>query len=157
MSPVFAQTRLLLAPSRIQEGFGRVVVEAGLHGIPSLAADNGGLVEATGTVSGLIGGFNVETWVQEVEALDNKLEYERRSKAARIHASRFLRDPVHELVAAGVLRPKTGTGMPKKERFRHAQSGRASSSVLLSKLPVLSWTAAEAANCVLCVFLVFFN
>jgi hypothetical protein len=36
--------------------------------------------------------------------------------------------------------------MPKKERFQHAQFGRASSSVLLSKLPVLSWTAAEAAN-----------
>ena len=49
-------------------------------------------------------------------------------------------------------RPKTGTGMPKKERFRHAQFGRASSSVLLSKLPVLSWTAAEAANWLLCGF-----
>jgi hypothetical protein len=54
------------------------------------------------------------------------------------------------------LRPKTGTGMPKKERFRHAQFGRASSSVLLSKLPVLSWTAAEAANSVLLFILVVF-
>jgi hypothetical protein len=44
--------------------------------------------------------------------------------------------------------------MPKKERFRHAQFGRASSSVLLSKLPVLSWTAAEAANWFVVCFLV---
>jgi hypothetical protein len=42
--------------------------------------------------------------------------------------------------------------MPKKERFRHAQFGRASSSVLLSELPVLSWTAAEAANLFMPVF-----
>lgn len=60
--------------------------------------------------------------------------------------------PLPKKEGALYSRPKTGTGMPKKERFRHAQFGRASSSVLLSKLPVLSWTAAEAANCWLCVF-----
>jgi hypothetical protein len=37
--------------------------------------------------------------------------------------------------------------MPLQERFRHAQLGRASNSVLQMKLPVSYWTAAEAANC----------
>lgn len=45
--------------------------------------------------------------------------------------------------------------MPKKERFQHAPFGRASSSVLLVKLPVSSWTAAEAANYFLILIFTF--
>jgi hypothetical protein len=36
--------------------------------------------------------------------------------------------------------------MPHKGRFQHAPVERASSGVLVLKLPVSSWTAAEAAN-----------
>ena len=41
-----ARTRVLLMPSLWYEGFGLTVVEAMLHGIPVIASDAGGLVEA---------------------------------------------------------------------------------------------------------------
>ena len=43
---VFAKTRLLLVPSLWSEGFGLVVIEAMLRGIPVLASNLGGLIEA---------------------------------------------------------------------------------------------------------------
>lgn len=43
---VLARTRILLVPSLWQEGFGLIVVEAMLRGIPVLASNFGGLLEA---------------------------------------------------------------------------------------------------------------
>ena len=43
---VLAKTRLLLMPSLWYEGFGLIVMEAMLRGIPVISSDSGGLVEA---------------------------------------------------------------------------------------------------------------
>ncbi len=48
MKPVYAATRVLLAPSLWYEGWGRVDTEAVINGIPVLASRSGGLPEAVG-------------------------------------------------------------------------------------------------------------
>ncbi len=103
MGPVFEQTRVLLVPSRIDEGFGRVVIEAGLHAVPALVPARGGLVEAIGTGPGIIDSFDAETWASAITALDDGKEYVERCRIARENATRFLRNPVSALVKIGVL------------------------------------------------------
>lgn len=56
MREVYAQTKVLLAPSLWFEAFGRVAVEALVNGIPVLASQSGGLPEAVGE-----GGICLET------------------------------------------------------------------------------------------------
>jgi glycosyltransferase involved in cell wall biosynthesis len=46
ISEFLSRTRILLMPSLWHEGFGLTVMEAMLHGIPVIASDAGGLVEA---------------------------------------------------------------------------------------------------------------
>ncbi|WP_299393074.1 glycosyltransferase [uncultured Desulfovibrio sp.] len=48
MKPIYAATRVLLAPSLWYESWGRVATEAVLNGIPVLASRSGGLPEAVG-------------------------------------------------------------------------------------------------------------
>lgn len=45
---VFASTAVLLAPSQVEEAFGRVIVEAGFNGIPAVASRIGGIPESIG-------------------------------------------------------------------------------------------------------------
>ena len=45
---VFSTARVLLVPSEWEEAWGRVVIEAGLNGIPSITSARGGLPEAVG-------------------------------------------------------------------------------------------------------------
>jgi glycosyltransferase involved in cell wall biosynthesis len=86
----YARARLLLAPSRWEESFGRVVSEAQVSGIPALAARRGGLPEAVGP-----GGVILDSEAEPGEwraALARLLEDERArdtlSRAARLHAQR---------------------------------------------------------------------
>lgn len=48
MKSVYAQTRIVLAPSQWQEAWGRIATEAHFSGIPVIASDIGGLPEAVG-------------------------------------------------------------------------------------------------------------
>jgi len=54
MRPVYQRARLLLAPSLWWEAYGRVIAEAHMNGIPTIATNRGGLPEATGTGGYLI-------------------------------------------------------------------------------------------------------
>ena len=51
---VYAQTRVLLAPSLCAETFGRVVVEASFNGIPTLCSDRGAAPEILKSASELV-------------------------------------------------------------------------------------------------------
>ena len=87
---VLAQTRLLLMPSLWYEGFGLIVMEAMLRGMPVIASDSGGLVEAKqGT------GFVIP--VRPIERFEPVFDETRMPKPVDVRAG-------HRAVGAGRLR-----------------------------------------------------
>lgn len=90
MGSVFARTRILLMPSVWEEPFGRLPVEAGAYGIPTLASARGGLPESVGDGGALIDPLDdVAQWTRQITALDNADHYATLSAAARRSAARF--------------------------------------------------------------------
>ena len=92
---VYAQTKILFAPSRWQEAFGRVAAEAQVNGIPVVASDRGGLPEAVGP-----GGFLLlaeapaEDWAEKIRELwTDQTLYDDLSAKALAHAARKEMDP----------------------------------------------------------------
>jgi glycosyltransferase involved in cell wall biosynthesis len=70
MRTIYRRARILLAPSRWNEGWGRVVTEAHISGIPVIATDIGGLPEALGAGGILIDrDAGEEEWAKAVERL----------------------------------------------------------------------------------------
>lgn len=103
MKSVWKQTRVLLIPSRLSEAFGRVAVEAGQYGIPSIASDRGGLCEAVGGGGILVDSLRPQRWLDALRRFDDPREYGAFSDAARKHAATFQRDVVAELESLGVI------------------------------------------------------
>ena len=89
MRSVYRQTRLLIAPSRWEEGFGMVALEAQSCGIPVIASRRGGLTEAVGDGGLLIDDYaNVDAWVHAINSmLNDTVLYRKLAETARTHAS----------------------------------------------------------------------
>lgn len=105
MRTIYRQARLLLVPSRWEEAFGRVVVEAQVSGIPALAARRGGLPEAVGDAGVLVDpDAGDDAWVGALRGLwDDPTRLDALSAAARVAAVRpaLQRDrQVSDLLAA---------------------------------------------------------
>ena len=113
---VLARTRILLMPSLWYEGFGLIVMESMLRGIPVVASDSGGLVEAKHGTGYVIPVKTIERyepvfdehamprpvvrendpapWVAAVrELLTDRAAYQRESHASRTAAQPFRRRP----------------------------------------------------------------
>ncbi|MGH3715089.1 MAG: glycosyltransferase [Micromonosporaceae bacterium] len=93
-------------PRSSRKAFGRVVIEAGLHSVPALVSDRGGLPETIGA-----GGFAIDptdwrAWRDAIKALDDPDAYHQHAQAARTNARKYLRPVVRELSEADVLRPE---------------------------------------------------
>jgi len=88
MRPVYAQTKLLLAPSVWEEGFGMVAVEAQSCGIPVIASARGGLPEAVGDGGVLIDDYlDPAAWVRAVAGvLADRNRYATLAERALRHA-----------------------------------------------------------------------
>jgi glycosyltransferase involved in cell wall biosynthesis len=111
---ILARTRILLMPSLWYEGFGLIVVEAMLRGIPVVASDSGGLKEAKRGTGYIIPVHTIERfqpvfdehampkpvvqpndiapWIAAIEELlGDRAAYERESAASREAAGRVVR------------------------------------------------------------------
>jgi glycosyltransferase involved in cell wall biosynthesis len=109
---VLKGTRILLVPSLWFEGFGLIVIEAMLRGIPVVASDSGGLPEAKlgtdfvlpvrpiqryesvfddqGLPRAVLPEQDLTAWVAALEALSSNRDlYQRESAAAREAAAKF--------------------------------------------------------------------
>jgi glycosyltransferase involved in cell wall biosynthesis len=90
MREAYARTRVLLGPSIWPEPFGRVFVEAGANGIPSVASARGGIPEAIGDGGLLVEDiFDTESWVAALRRLESPDLYAELAAKARAHAERF--------------------------------------------------------------------
>lgn len=95
MKTVYGRTKVLLAPSKWEEAWGRVASEAHCSGIPVVGSRRGGLPEAIGS-GGIVLDYDapLDLWVAGVRLLwDDQVEYERLSEAAREFSRRPQLEP----------------------------------------------------------------
>lgn len=101
MKPIYARAKMMLIPSRIEETWGRVATEAQFNGIPVIAANRGGLLEAVGPGGVLLDPDGpVEPWVEAVHRLwSDDAFYDSKRQAALAHAGRLQIDPAYQIEA----------------------------------------------------------
>lgn len=89
MRSIYGQTRLLLVPSRWEEGFGMVAIEAQSCGIPVIASARGGLPESVGDGGVLVEDYqNVDAWLDAVgRTLGDDQHYRDLAARAQRHAA----------------------------------------------------------------------
>jgi glycosyltransferase involved in cell wall biosynthesis len=87
---VYRSTAAVLLPSQMPEAFGRVIIEAGFHGIPAIASRMGGIPEALGESGRLLeASDSPERWASELaRTLSDPQEYSRLSALAVANATR---------------------------------------------------------------------
>ena len=90
MRPVYARTKILLAPSQWEEAWGRVATEAHVNGIPVLGSDRGGLPQAIGPGGVILpADAPAGAWAAALGCLwDDAGAYAAASDAARAYAAR---------------------------------------------------------------------
>lgn len=87
---IYGTAKVLLAPSRYHEAWGRVASEAQINGIPVLASDRGGLPEAVGP-GGVCLDYDapIELWAAHLQAMwHDETYYATLSQRALAHAAR---------------------------------------------------------------------
>jgi glycosyltransferase involved in cell wall biosynthesis len=86
MSTVYAQTRVLLFPSKI-ETYGKVVGEAMAYAIPVIASDLPGIREAGGDAAIYCEPDDVDAWRDALDSVDRVVEFRHRSKSSADRAA----------------------------------------------------------------------
>ncbi len=101
MNAIYGKSRIILAPSRWEEAFGRIAAEAHVSGIPVVGSNRGGLPEAIGPGGVILDAdASVAQWAAAVERLwEDKQQYADLSKAALEYSQREEMQQQHQLVA----------------------------------------------------------
>jgi glycosyltransferase involved in cell wall biosynthesis len=102
MDRLYRSHRLLLVPSVVEDAFPRVIIEAGLAGLPTIGSDRGGIAEAIEDGGLVIPSGEVLAWAAAIRSLDGPAWAEC-ARRARERASRLVRSCLAELAAAGVI------------------------------------------------------
>ncbi|MEV5989421.1 glycosyltransferase family 4 protein [Streptomyces sp. NPDC052051] len=99
MEPLYRSHRLLLVPSTVEDAFPRVIIEAALHGVPTIGTDRGGIPEAIGDAGIVLrSAAGPEEWVRAIREADRAVLGE----AARRRAAGFTRPCLPELRELGI-------------------------------------------------------
>jgi glycosyltransferase involved in cell wall biosynthesis len=99
MRDIYCDARIVLAPSKWEEAFGRIAAEAHCSGIPVIAAKRGGLPEAVGPGGVVIESqAPVEVWKEAVCRLwHDETYWQELSKAAYNYGLREELNPNHQI------------------------------------------------------------
>ncbi|MFF9508113.1 glycosyltransferase [Streptomyces sp. NPDC014724] len=99
MGTLYRGHRLLLVPSTVEDAFPRVIVEAALHGTPSIGSDRGGIPEAIGP-HGIVLPHTAgpRAWANAISAAGHHAL----GKQAQGHAAHLTRPRLPELEALGI-------------------------------------------------------
>ena len=89
MKRIYKKARILLVPSVFPDPCPRVVMEAGISGIPSLVSSRGGLPEEVEKIQIIENLDNADEWVKKIKMLDNNQLYNQLSKKAIKKAEEF--------------------------------------------------------------------
>jgi glycosyltransferase involved in cell wall biosynthesis len=85
MGQIYRQAKIILAPSRLDEAWGRIASEAHFSGIPVVASNRGGLPEAVGPGGILLDPDGpIEDWVNAIRKLWHDEDYYNRLSAAAL-------------------------------------------------------------------------
>jgi len=101
MHLIYQETGILISPSRYNEGFGRTIIEAGLHGTPSIVSNKGALPETIGEGGIVVNDYETSTWLNAIKKIE--MNYEYYSRKAFENAQQYLLDPEEELKKIGIL------------------------------------------------------
>lgn len=101
MRSIYSKARIVLAPSRWAEAFGRIAAEAHVSGIPVIASDRGGLPEAVGEGGVLVSAdAPVQAWIDAVRRVwSDEAVYADLSAKALAHAQRPALDRAEQIAA----------------------------------------------------------
>ncbi len=118
MRTVYSKARLVLAPSRWEEAFGRIAAEAHVSGIPVVASDRGGLPEAVGEGGVLVNAdAPMQAWIDAVRRVwSDETVYADLSAKALAHAARPALDRVQQIAALVAELERTIAPAPTREK-----------------------------------------
>ncbi|MFG2840843.1 glycosyltransferase [Streptomyces zaomyceticus] len=99
MGPLYRSHHLLLVPSTVEDAFPRVIIEAALHGVPSIGTDRGGIPEAIGDTGIVLPtAAGAKMWARAIRETD----HEALGMRARRRAVTFTRTCLPELWELGI-------------------------------------------------------